>query len=69
MYNPKLKEYKTYKVETEKPLLEFLLETLSGSKNKIKDTLKGRGIQVNGRTVTQYDYPLTPGMKVMVSNS
>lgn len=69
MYNPKLKEYKTYKVETDKPLLEFLLETLSGSKNKIKDTLKGRGIQVNGRTVTQYDYPLTPGMKVMVSNS
>lgn len=69
MYNPKLKEYKTYNVETEKPLLEFLLDTLSGSKNKIKDTLKGRGIQVNGRTVTQYDYPLTPGMKVMVSNS
>jgi 23S rRNA pseudouridine1911/1915/1917 synthase len=69
MYNPKLKEYKTYNVETEKPLLEFLLETLSGSRNKIKDILKGRGIQINGRTVTQYDYPLTPGMKVKVSNS
>ncbi len=51
------------------PLLEYLLATLPGSKNKIKDTLRGRGIKVNGKTVTQYDYPLTPGMKISVSNS
>ncbi len=51
------------------PLLEYLLATLPGSKNKIKDTLRGRGIKVNGKVVTQYDYPLLPGMKVSVSNS
>ena len=51
------------------PLLEYLLATLPGSKNKIKDTLQGRGIKVNGKIVTQYDYPLMSGMKVSVSNS
>ena len=49
--------------------MEYLLATLPGSKNKIKDTLQGRGIKVNGKIVTQYDYPLMPGMKVSVSNS
>ena len=51
------------------PLLEYLLATLPMSRNKIKDTLQGRGIKVGGKTVTQYDYPLTPGMTVEVSNS
>lgn len=69
MYNPRLREYKTYNVDKEMPLLEYLLATLPGSKNKIKDILRGRGIKVNGKIVTQYDYPLTPGMKVSVSNS
>lgn len=69
MYNPKLKEYKTYSVTKEIPLLEFLLETLSASRNKVKDILKGRGIKVDGKTVTQFDFPLSAGMKVQVSNS
>lgn len=69
MYNPRLKEYKQYNVEKQMPLLEYLLATLPGSKNKIKDTLQGRGIKVNGKTVTQYDYMLEPGMRVSVSNS
>ena len=51
------------------PLLEYLLSTLPMSRNKIKDTLQGRGIKVEGKTVTQYDYPLMPGMRVEVSNS
>jgi 23S rRNA pseudouridine1911/1915/1917 synthase len=68
-YNPRLREYKHYDVNKEMPLLEYLLATLPGSKNKIKDTLQGRGIKVNGKIVTQYDYPLMPGMKVSVSNS
>lgn len=51
------------------PLLEYLLATLPGSRSKIKSTLQGRGIKVNGKTVTQFDYPLVPGMKVEVSNS
>lgn len=69
MYNPKLHEYKQYICDKEVPLLEYLLATLPGSRNKIKDTLQGRGIKVNGKTVTQYDYPLTPGTKISVSNS
>ncbi len=69
MYNPRLREYKHYTVDREVPLLEYLLATLPGSRNKIKDTLQGRGIKVNGKVVTQYDYPLTPGTKVSVSNS
>lgn len=68
-YNPKLREYKQYNVDKEVPLLEYLLATLPGSKNKIKDILQGRGIKVNGRIVTQYNYMLMPGMKVSVSNS
>lgn len=68
-YNPRLKEYKKYTVDREVPLLEYLLSTLPMSRNKVKDTLQGRGIKVNGKTVTQYDYPLTPGTVVEVSNS
>lgn len=68
-YNSRLREYKHYNVDKEMPLLEYLLTTLPGSKNKIKDTLRGRGIKVNGKVVTQYDYLLQPGMKVSVSNS
>src|SRR5574344_1583364 len=69
MYNPKLKEYKQYNCDKEMPLLEYLLTAISGSKNKIKDTLQGRGIKVNGKVVTQYDYARKPGDKVSASNS
>ncbi|MDO4160654.1 MAG: RluA family pseudouridine synthase [Prevotellaceae bacterium] len=52
------------------PLLEFLLQNVKGeSRSKIKATLKGRGIKVNKKTVTQFDYPLTKGMKISVSKS
>lgn len=49
--------------------MEYLLATLHGTRSKIKATLQGRGIKVNGRVVTQYDYPLTPGTRISVSNS
>lgn len=49
--------------------MEYLLATLPGSKNKIKDILQGRGIKVNGKIVTQFDYPLYPGAKISVSLS
>ncbi|MBQ0073773.1 MAG: RluA family pseudouridine synthase [Prevotella sp.] len=68
-YNPKLREYKHYTCDREIPLLEYLLATLPGSKSKIKSTLQGRGIKVDGKTVTQFDYPLVPGTKISVSNS
>ena len=69
MYNPRLREYKQYTCDREVPLLEYLLSALPGSKNKIKDILHGRGIKVNGKVVTQFDYPLTPGTKISVSQS
>ncbi len=57
-------------VKAEQPLLEFLLENVTNkSKTKIKATLQGRGIKVNGKIVTQFDFPLMPGMKVSVSKS
>lgn len=62
--------YAHYRVDHEAPLLEWLLETLKGeSRTKVKATLQGRGIRVNGKTVTKYDYPLKPGMKVSVSKT
>lgn len=51
-------------------LLEFLLANMKGeSRSKIKATLQGRGVKVNGKTVTRFDYPLKRGMKVAASKS
>ena len=62
--------YDHYTVDREAPLLEYLLQTLNGqSRTKIKATLQGRGIKVDGKQVTQFDFPLKPGMKVSVSKS
>ena len=62
-------EYAHYVVEQPAPLLEFLLSHAQQSRSKVKATLQGRGIKVNGKTVTQFDYALQPGMKVAVSLS
>lgn len=63
-------EYDRYVVGKPAPLLEWLLENIKGqSKSKIKATLQGRGIKVDGKTVTQFDFALKPGMKVAVSKS
>lgn len=67
-YN-KSTDYDYYEVQEDAPLLEWLLANVKGSKNKIKDTLHGRGIKVNGKVVTQYDAPLRKGMKVAVSKT
>ena len=69
MQDNKRGEYDHYEVENDAPLLDWLLANVKGSKNKIKDTLKGRGIKVNGKIVTQFDFPLVKGMKVSVSKS
>lgn len=69
MYRPNQKKYNSYTVDRECGLLEYLLATLPGSKTKIKATLQGRGIKVNGKIVTQFDYPLVPGNRVEVSLS
>ena len=62
-------EYDHIVVDKEQPLLEFLLERLDQSRSKVKATLPGQGIRVNGKTVTQFDYLLKPGMKVAVSKT
>ena len=60
-------EFNQYVVPQESPLLEWMLENLKGSRTKLKATLQGHGVKVNGKQVTQFDYPLRPGMRVEVS--
>ena len=63
-------DYDHYIVEEPQGLLDYLLATLKGqSRSKVKATLQGRGIKVNGKTVTQFDYQLAEGQKVSVSRS
>ena len=49
------------------PLLEYLYKTIKGSRSKIKATLQGHGIKVDGKVVTQFNFPLTRGAKIAVS--
>jgi len=63
-------EYDHYQVDKPAPLLEWLLASVKGSsKTKVKQTLQGRGVKVNGKTITKFDYPLKPGMKVSISKT
>ena len=62
-------EYDHFVVTEEQPLLAFLLANVHETRTKIKQTLQGQGIRVNGKTVTQFDYQLLPGMKVAVSKT
>ena len=62
-------DYAHYTVTAPQQLLAFLLENVKQSRTKIKATLQGRGIKVNGKTVTQFDFLLQPGMKVAVSRT
>ncbi|MBP5337922.1 MAG: RluA family pseudouridine synthase [Prevotella sp.] len=62
-------DYNHLTVDEPMPLLEFLLKSLEQSRSKVKATLQGRGIKVDGKTVTQFDFMLQPGMKVAVSKS
>ena len=61
--------YDHYVVNDEAPLLEWLIANIKGSRSKIKATLQGRGIKVNGKCVTQFDFPLKKGMKIAVSQT
>lgn len=69
MYDSNRNKYDQYVVDREAPLLDWMLAVLPGSKSKIKAILQGHGIKVNGKQVTQFDFPLKPGMKVSVSKS
>ncbi len=57
------------RVEESAPLLEWLLANSGQSKSKTKATLQNRGVKVNKRLVTQFDFMLTPGDEVTISLS
>lgn len=56
-------------MEQDDTLLNFLLNNVKESRSKIKATLQGRGIKVDGKTVTQFDYPVKAGTKIDVSKT
>lgn len=62
-------EYWHFGVDEEQGLLDFLLANAKESRTKVKATLKGRGVKVDGKTITQFDFRLMPGMKVSVSKT
>ena len=62
-------DYDHFEVTAESQLLNFLLENVKQSRTKVKSTLQGRGVKVNGKTVSQFDFQLQPGMKVAVSRT
>lgn len=62
-------KYVQIKVQNDAPLLEWLLENVKQSKSKTKATLQNRGIKVNNRIVTQFDFALHKGDKVFVSTT
>lgn len=53
--------------QTPDALLQYLLSHAKESRNKIKATLQGRGIKVNGKVVTQFDAPLCKGDRIQVA--
>ena len=62
-------KYDHFKVTQEQPLLEWMISNIGKSRNKLKDILKGRGVTVDKKVVTQFDFMLKPGMTVRISKS
>lgn len=61
--------YDYYTVKTEAQLLDWLVGNIGKSRSKAKATLQGRGVKVDGKVVTQFDFLLKPGTKVAVSQT
>ena len=70
-YNKRSEENDRRFVVTEhSTLLKWLIENVEGnSRSRLKAILQGRGVRVDGKCVTQFDYPLEPGMQLEVSKS
>ena len=49
-------DYRYITVDRDVQLLEFLIEQAGQSRSKIKATPQGRGIKVDGKCVTQFDF-------------
>lgn len=61
-------KYREFTVRQAMTLTEFVEGRMSGiSRNKWKDILRGRGVTVDRKLVTQYDYMLQPGQVVRIS--
>ena len=57
----------SFVTERKDTLLPFLLEQVKGkSRNNIKNLLAKRQVQVDGKTVAQFDHPLRPGQTVSI---
>lgn len=60
--------FTTFHVKEEADLLSFVMDKMNGiSRSKVKAILSGKGIRVNGRITSQFDFSLKPGMVVEVS--
>lgn len=58
-----------YSVQAACELLQFLLEQMpDSSRSKVKELL-AHNVCVNGRRVSQFNYPLQPGMKVTIEKA
>lgn len=61
-------KYHEFTVRTACTLTEFIAQQMSGiSRNKLKDILRGHGVSVDRKLVTQYNYQLRPGNVVRIS--
>lgn len=67
-YNKK-NDYAQYVAQEDDTLLSWLLANLKESRSKVKATLQGRGIKVNGKQVTQFAFPIHKGDKISISRS
>ena len=67
-YNKK-NDYAQYVAQEDDTLLSWLLANLKESRSKVKATLQGRGIKVNGKQVTQFDFHIHKGDKISISRS
>lgn len=56
-----------FKIDKPDRLLSFLFAAFpDSSKTRIREFLKKESVEVNGRTVTQFDFPLRPGDEVVI---
>lgn len=63
----KQKPPRQYQAETQTTLLPFLLASVQDkSRNTVKGLLTRGQVQVNGKTITRHDHPLTPGQTVTI---
>src|SRR5574344_88152 len=63
-------KYTVFNVHEPAELMEFLMQKMAGiSRNKVKALLTNRVILVDNAIVTQYNFKLLPGMKVLMSKA